>query len=98
MRPPSDPLATASTVPGWRREPGLTEPAQGTACSVRVGPLEEQSVERRAGSGDVRAEGAVDADLHRERGAHKVVHRQDGEVSGPFDAREPVEQRLAPIL
>ena len=60
-------------------------------CGVGVGPIEEEPVERGAGSGDVGAEGSAARISSRERRAREVV-RGSAARSAARDAREAVER------
>src|SRR3954468_20406068 len=91
-------LVTRSTVPGWRREPGLAEAPEEPSCGVGVGPVEVQALEGGACTRDVRAKGTCGANLGRERRAHEVVRRERGEVKRALDPRQRVADRAAALL
>ena len=60
-------LTTASTVPGWCRHPGPAELAERAPRGIGVAQVVEETVQRRSGTRDVRAEGTCPAKLLRER-------------------------------
>src|SRR5439155_123631 len=62
------------------------------------GAVEEESVERGAGTADVGAEGAEPAKLLGERRRREVVRRQRGEVARAADGGQRVEQPPTPLL
>src|SRR5579872_6211555 len=81
-------LNTASTVPRRCRDPGAPEALHRALRGLCGALVVEQSVERRAGAAHVGAEGAVRAELLRERRRHEVVRGQRGEVARAAKAPE----------
>ena len=75
----------ASTVPGRGREPGVAEAPERALCRLRLAPVEEQTVDRRAGARDIGAEGSRGAQLVGERRAREIVRRERGEVEQALD-------------
>ena len=75
-------LEHAATLPSRRRQPGRAAVGEELSSSDGLLSIGEEPVDRRAGSRDVRAEGAGGAKLLRERRGGEVVRRQRGEVAG----------------
>jgi len=71
--------------------------AQCASCGLRVLALVEQAVDRRAGAGDVGAEGARRENRVRHRRAREVVRGQPGEIPRPLHLGEPVEKQLTAL-
>src|SRR5581483_4191169 len=91
-------IDTASTVPRWRRQPGVPDAAERASRSLRLVLVMEEPVHDRTRAGDVGAERAELAQPVAQRRAGEVVRRQGGEVARTAHARERVEQRRAALL
>src|SRR6478609_3685262 len=88
---------TFSTVPRRSCQPAPPKAPQRPSRALRVAPLLEEPVQRRACAGDIGAERACRENRVGMGRAREVVRGQRGQVAWPLDSLQPVEERLSPL-
>src|SRR4029077_20001469 len=73
------------------------KPLQRPPRALRVAPLLEEPVQRRACAGDIGAERACRENRVGMGRAREAVRGQRGQVAWPLDSLQPVEERLSPL-